>query len=55
MCIEEFKYYYSQKQDSGCSSRIPDAGSGFFSIPDPGVKKAADPGSATLAAVMFYR
>jgi len=27
---------------------IPDSGSGIFSIPDPRVKKALDPGSATL-------
>jgi hypothetical protein len=45
MCIKEFKYFYFKKQDQGCSSRIPDLD--FFSIPDPGVKKAADPGSAT--------
>jgi hypothetical protein len=29
--------------------KIPDPGSGFFSIPDPGVKEAPDPGSATLS------
>jgi hypothetical protein len=33
---------------------ILDPGSGLYPIPDPGVKKAADPGSATLSAVMFY-
>jgi hypothetical protein len=26
---------------------VPDPGSGFFSIPDPGVKKAQDTGSAS--------
>jgi hypothetical protein len=33
---------------SGMLSMIPDSGSGVFSIPDPGVKKASDSGSATL-------
>jgi hypothetical protein len=62
MCIKELK-----GSGSGCASKnlsifiskkirsgmfIPDLD--FFSIPDPGVKKAADPGSATLTAVMFY-
>ncbi len=37
----------------GCSSRIPDPGSGFFSIPDPGLKKAPDPGSGS--ATMLFR
>jgi hypothetical protein len=50
MCIKEFKYFYFKKIRSGMF--IPDLD--FFSIPDPGVKKAADPGSATLTAVMFY-
>jgi hypothetical protein len=51
--IKEFKYFNpknillsSRKYDPGCSSRIrifhP------YRIPDPGVKKAPDPGSATL-------
>ncbi len=53
ICIKEFKYFNSKKwflssrkYDSGCSSRIL-----FFypsRIPDIGVKKAPDPGSATL-------
>jgi hypothetical protein len=34
---------------------IPDPGSGFFSIPDPGVKKAPDPGSGIATPlVMVY-
>jgi hypothetical protein len=43
----------SRKYDSGCSSRIPDPDADFLSIPDPGVKKAPDPGygSATLLTV----
>jgi hypothetical protein len=42
-----FKMFLSSlKNDLGCSPRIlePD----FFPIPDPGLKKAPDPGSATL-------
>jgi hypothetical protein len=35
----------SRKYDPGCSSRIPDPNSYFLPIPDPGVKKAPDPGS----------
>jgi hypothetical protein len=31
--------------DPGCSSRIPDPDSDFLPIPDPGIKKALDPGS----------
>ncbi len=40
----------SRKYDPGCSSRIPDPDADFYPsrIPDPGVKKAPDPGSATL-------
>jgi hypothetical protein len=40
----------SRKYDPGCSSRIPDSDADFYPsrIPDPGVKKAPDPGSATL-------
>ena len=68
--IKEFKYFNpkkpknwflsSGKYDPGCSSRIPDPGSGCWlsthpgsRIPDPGVKKAPDPGSgsATLTNV----
>jgi hypothetical protein len=29
-------------------------GSGFFPIPDPGVKKAPDPGSTTLVRYTVY-
>jgi hypothetical protein len=52
--IEEFKYFNpkksflsSRKHDPGCSSRIriPDPDPDFLPIPDPGVKKATDPGS----------
>jgi hypothetical protein len=37
----------SKKYDPGCSSRIPDPDADFFPsrIPDPGVKKAPNPGS----------
>jgi hypothetical protein len=40
----------SRKYDRGCLSQIPYLGSQIriFSIPDPGAKKAQDPGSATL-------
>ncbi len=40
----------SKKYDPGCSFRIPDPDADFFPsrIPDPGVKKAPNPGSATL-------
>jgi hypothetical protein len=31
--------------------RIPDPVSGFFSIPDPGVRKALDPGSGSATRV----
>jgi hypothetical protein len=37
----------------GCSVFIPDPGGLIFTIPDPGVKKAPDPGSATLDSSMF--
>ncbi len=42
----------SKKYDQGCSSRIPDPDADFLPsrIPDPGVKKAPNPGSATLQA-----
>jgi hypothetical protein len=37
----------SKKYDPGCSSRIPDPDADFlaYRIPDPGVKKAPNPGS----------
>jgi hypothetical protein len=39
----------SQKYDPGFSSWIPDPDLDFFyPISDPGIKKATDPGSATL-------
>jgi hypothetical protein len=51
ICIKEIKYFNpkkwflsSRKYDPVCSSRIPDQ---FLPIPDPGVKKVPDPGSAT--------
>jgi hypothetical protein len=34
--------------DPGSGSRDPGSGKNLFRIPDPGVKKAPDPGSATL-------
>jgi hypothetical protein len=55
--IKEFKYFNpkkakkwflsSKKYDPGCSSRIPDQDAVFLPswIPDPGVKKAPNPGS----------
>jgi hypothetical protein len=53
--IKEFKYFKkrkkrflsSKKYDPGCSSRIPDPDADFLPsrIPDPGVKKAPNPGS----------
>ncbi len=60
--IKEFKYFNlkkakkwffsSKKYNLGCLSRIPDPDADFlpFRIPDPGVKKAPNPGSgyATL-------
>jgi hypothetical protein len=57
--IQEFKYFNptkwflsSRKYDPGSSSqiRIPDLDTHFLPIPDPdpGVKKAPDPGSETL-------
>jgi hypothetical protein len=48
----------SKKYDPGCSSRIPDPDADFLPspIPDPGVKKASDPGSgsATLVYLSFF-
>jgi hypothetical protein len=58
--IKEFKHFNpkkakkwfisSKKYDPSCSSRIPDPDADFLPsrIPDPGVKKAPNPGSATL-------
>jgi hypothetical protein len=55
--IKEFKYFNpkkskkwflsSKKYDLGCSSRIPDPDADFLPsrIPDPGIKKAPNPGS----------
>jgi hypothetical protein len=56
--IKELKYFNPQKSkkkwflrskkyDPGCSSRIPDPDADFLPsrIPDPGVKKAPNPGS----------
>jgi hypothetical protein len=53
--IKEFKNFNpksSRKYDPGCSSRIRI----FYPsrIPDPGVKKAPDPGSATLLSTTNY-
>ncbi len=33
---------------------IPDLGSGFYSVPDPGVKKARGPGSVTLITSKYF-
>ncbi len=40
-------FLISKKYDPGCSSRIPDPAADFLPsrIPDPGVKKAPNPGS----------
>jgi hypothetical protein len=52
--IKQFKnvtqklFLSSGKYDPGCSPRIPDPDFHPLWIPDPGVKKAPDPGSATL-------
>jgi hypothetical protein len=53
--IKEFKYFNpkkwflsSRKYDPGCSSRIRMLTFYPSRIPDPGVKKAPDPGSAIL-------
>ncbi len=54
--IKEFKYFNpkkwllsSRKYDPGCSSRIPDSDADLTPsrIPDPGFKKAPDPGSGS--------
>ncbi len=55
--IKQFQYFdpkqwflSSRKYDPGCLSRIRISDPDFYPsrIPDPGVKKAPDPGSATL-------
>jgi hypothetical protein len=60
--IKEFKYLNpkkwflsTQEYDPGCSCRIriPDPEPDFLPIPDPVVRKASDPGSATLS-LYFY-
>jgi hypothetical protein len=56
LSIFNFKYFYppkiwflsSRTYDPGCSSRLRILVF-FLPIPDPGVKKALDPGSATMA------
>jgi hypothetical protein len=47
----------SRKYDPGCSSRITDLDPDFYPsrIPDPGVKKAPDPRSATLFVRVYYK
>jgi hypothetical protein len=57
--IKEFKYFNPKKwflsprkYDPGCSSRIQDPDADFLPIPDPGVKKAPDPGSGSATLVM---
>jgi hypothetical protein len=66
--IKEFNYFNpkkakklflsSKKYYPGCSSRIPDPDADFLQsrIPDPGVKKAPNPGSgsATLLTVSAF-
>ncbi len=44
----------SRKYDPGCSSRIPDPDADFQSIPDPGVKKAPDPGSGSATLIILW-
>ncbi len=38
----------------GSGIRDPGSGKNPFRIPDPGVKKAPDPGSATLQKIQFF-
>jgi hypothetical protein len=56
--IKEFKYFNprkwflsSRKYDPGCSSRIRILTFYLSQIPDPGVKKAPDPGSGSATVV----
>jgi hypothetical protein len=46
----------SKKYDLGCSSRIPDPDADFLPsrIPDPGVKKAPNPGSGSATLFCIY-
>jgi hypothetical protein len=63
--IKEFKYFNpkkpkkwfisSRKYDPGCSYRIPDPDADFLPIPDPGVKKALDPGSGSATLIDMWR
>ncbi len=52
--IKEFKYFNPKKtKKKGCSSRIRMLTFYPSRIPDPGVKKAPDPGSATLLSSLY--
>jgi hypothetical protein len=50
--IKEFKYFYPKNCFSVFGKIIRDVhpGSGVFSNPDPGVKKAPDPGSGPFSS-----
>jgi hypothetical protein len=56
--MQKIRFLSSKKYDPGCSSRIPDPDADFLPswIPDPGVKKAPNPGSgsATLLYIVFF-
>jgi hypothetical protein len=43
----------TSSQKYGFGIRDPGSGKNLFRIPDPGVKKAPDPGSATLLNSLF--
>jgi hypothetical protein len=46
--VNKFSKYGFGIRDPGSEIRDPGSGKNLFRIPDPGVKKAPDPGSATL-------
>ncbi len=48
------KNCYSAVRDMGLGCRIRDAGSEKKLIPDPGLKKATDPGPATPGTGRFH-
>jgi hypothetical protein len=53
-CIFNTQKYFANLSEIWPRMSIPDPDPryGFFSIPDPGIKKAPDPGSATLPDVV---
>jgi hypothetical protein len=50
------RFLSSKKYDPGCSSRIPDPDADFLpsQIPDPGVKKAPNPGSGSATEKIVF-